>query len=110
MANTKTIETRADGSEKTNCRCRNLDLEQLVYLVPVAAWFRSCMDTGAQIRDFRERRSLTQDQLADLLESHRTVVSRWETGFRRPDRRSLVKLAKLMGCTIDDLLMEEVTE
>lgn len=92
------------------CDHRNLHLEQLVYLAVVAAWFRSHMDTGAQIREFRENKSLTQDQMAEHLNTSRTVISRWETGFRRPDRRSLIKLAKLMGCTIDDLLEEEVTE
>ncbi|MCF2130596.1 helix-turn-helix domain-containing protein [Strepomyces sp. STD 3.1] len=42
--------------------------------------------------------------MADKLNTCRTVISRWETGFRVPDRRSLVKLAGLMQCTVDDLL------
>ncbi|GHU37342.1 hypothetical protein FACS1894105_09290 [Clostridia bacterium] len=56
------------------------------------------------IRKKRELINITQQQLADMLESDRTTVSKWENGKSFPDITTFVKLSKYFNCTVDDLL------
>lgn len=49
--------------------------------------------TGDMIKRLRERRSLTQQQLADALHVSDKAVSRWETGRGFPDITLLPSLA-----------------
>lgn len=35
---------------------------------------------GKQIREFREKRGYSQDELADIMEVHRSTISKVETG------------------------------
>jgi len=46
----------------------------------------------------------TQDEAAARLGVHRVVVAQWESGKTKPRAENLVKLSKLYGCTIEDLL------
>jgi len=55
------------------------------------------------IRKKREAKGLTQDQLADALGVDQTAVSQWERGVTLPRADKLPELAKLLGCTIDEL-------
>lgn len=56
------------------------------------------------IRVYREKRGLTQAELAFILEVSRTAVVKWETGVANPKVDNLVKLAKVLRCSVDDLL------
>lgn len=56
------------------------------------------------LRKFRVARGLTQDELARLLGVNRTTVTQWETGTNHPRATMLVKLAKILRCSVDDLL------
>ena len=58
------------------------------------------------IRDFRLKAGLTQVELAKKLNVDQAAVSRWESGETRPLRKIHKKLAKVLGCTVDDLMME----
>lgn len=56
--------------------------------------------------NLKERRAsagLTQDAVASALNIQRTTVSMWESGKSSPTADRLPALAKLYGCTIDDL-------
>lgn len=55
------------------------------------------------IREKRIEKGLTQDELAAALNIRRTTISMWETGNSMPRGEVLIKLAKVLGCTIDDL-------
>jgi transcriptional regulator with XRE-family HTH domain len=44
--------------------------------------------SGAQIKDARERRHLTQQQLADVLGVDRKTVDNWENGRTSPRNRT----------------------
>lgn len=55
----------------------------------------------------RERASLTQQELADVLKIDRSAISKWETGEFLPRTDKLPAIAKALGCTIDELLKVE---
>lgn len=58
-----------------------------------------------QLRFYRERAHMTQQQLADALGVARTTVTMWETSPAMPPARMLVKLAQVLGVTVDELLV-----
>lgn len=57
-----------------------------------------------RIREFRERRDLSQDEVAKVLGVNRTAVVKWETGANKPRLDKIVDLAKLLRCSVDDLV------
>ena len=60
-----------------------------------------------KIRNLRELAKLTQEQLSEALGVSRSAVAMWETGCAKPSADKLPKLAKLLGCTIDELYAED---
>lgn len=59
---------------------------------------------GRFLKELRNEKGLTQEQLAEkLLVSGRTV-SRWETGTNMPDISLLVELAELYGVSIPEII------
>jgi len=57
-----------------------------------------------KILQFRKRAGFTQRQLADLVEVDQAAVSNWELGKSEPQKKTLPKIAKALGCTVDELL------
>lgn len=57
------------------------------------------------IREWREHRKLTQDQLAERLETSKTSISRIETGKQPYTQDTLDRLAWALRCSPADLLM-----
>lgn len=51
-------------------------------------------------------RNLTQEEVAKALDVARATVAMWESGKSKPRADTLLKLAKLYQCTVDDLLSE----
>lgn len=68
------------------------------------------MTTGEKIAILRKKNDLTQEQLAEVLKVSRQSVSRWEMDVAFPETEKLIKLAKLLDCSIDFLLSEENVE
>ena len=56
------------------------------------------------IKKLREKKKLTQEDLAVMLGMKRSAISKWETGEALPRAETLKRLAKILGCTIDELL------
>lgn len=56
----------------------------------------------------RKSHHYTQDDLAKRLDLSRQAVSKWETGTTIPDVEILLKLSKLYGITINDLLEPDI--
>lgn len=52
----------------------------------------------------REKANLTQAQVAEALSIGQSTVSMWESGENLPRADKLPQLAKLLCCTVDDLL------
>lgn len=57
-----------------------------------------------QIRIYRVKHKMTQNELAKRIGSYAGTVSRWETGVTVPPVGMLSKMADLFGCTIEDLI------
>ena len=62
------------------------------------------MQTGQKIAKLRIQAGLSQAQLADALFVSRELVSKWETGSNRPDRKMLEALAKLFSVPLNELI------
>ena len=58
------------------------------------------------IRFYREKAGLRQEDLAKKLDVDQTAVSNWELGKSKPLRKYHKKLAKILGCTVEELLAE----
>lgn len=56
------------------------------------------------IKKAREKAGLTQQELADRLGIGQSAVAMWETQGFLPRTDKLPTLAKILGCTIDELL------
>lgn len=59
---------------------------------------------GEQIRRYREKLGLKQQDVANALQVSPQAVSKWERGDNAPDVSLLVPLSKLLGITTDALL------
>lgn len=59
------------------------------------------------IKEAREKAGLTQQDLANELGVGQSTVAMWETQKSLPRTDKLPALAKILGCTIDELLKKE---
>ena len=57
----------------------------------------------------RQQRNMTQEQLAMLLGVSRQSVAKWESGQSTPEVDKLLKMSELFGCTIDELVSEDMS-
>lgn len=55
------------------------------------------MNIAKAIRDLRISQNISQENLAAKLFVSRNLVSKWETGVRRPDWRMIEKIAECFG-------------
>ncbi len=60
--------------------------------------------TGTTIKNLREKRGLTQAQLAELLSVSDKAVSKWETGAGYPDITLLEPIAEALRVSVAELL------
>ena len=57
-----------------------------------------------KIAQYRIKNGLTQQQLADVMNVSQNEISRWEIGTRTPSAVTLLKISKILKCTIEDLI------
>lgn len=57
-----------------------------------------------KLRECRERKGLSQKQVALEIGVKPPTVSQWESGIKIPSRENIVKLANLFDVTVDYLL------
>lgn len=62
------------------------------------------MNIGDVIKCRRQKRNLTQAELADLLNITPQAVSRWEMGISYPDIAMLPKISEVLWVTADEML------
>jgi transcriptional regulator with XRE-family HTH domain len=58
------------------------------------------------IAEWREKLNLTQEQLAERIETTKATISRWENNERDPPLKALGALAEAMGIEIEQLFMD----
>lgn len=68
------------------------------------------MTTGEKISALRKKKGLTQEQLAEILNVSRQSVSRWEMDIAFPETEKLIKLSRILNCSIDFLLNNDLQE
>lgn len=66
--------------------------------------FDSCK-AGKQIALLRRSRGITQEELAQRLSVSPQAVSKWENGHTMPEVSILAELSKILGVTIDEILL-----
>ena len=59
---------------------------------------------GEKIREYRQKRGMTQDALAAELHVSSQAVSKWENGQTMPDINLLLPLSHLLGIGVNELL------
>lgn len=62
---------------------------------------------GLFLKKLRKEKSMTQEQLAEILGVTNRSISRWENGFSMPDFDLVIELAEYYGVSIDELLEGE---
>ena len=65
------------------------------------------MQTGRIIARLRTEAGLTQNQLADSLFVSRDLVSKWETGKRLPDYKTILSIADFFSVDPDELIRKD---
>lgn len=60
-----------------------------------------------KLKEMRIKANLLQQDVAQALEIDRSTVAKWETGESLPRADKLKDIARLYGCTVDELLTEE---
>ena len=62
------------------------------------------------MRAMREKKDMSQQAVALEIGVDRSTVAKWESGKSRPRAELLPKLAKLFGCSIEELLVPDGPE
>ena len=66
--------------------------------------------TGAVIKELREKKGMTQAELAEKLFVSDKAVSKWESGKGYPDITLLEPIAKVFGISVTELLAGKAVE
>jgi len=68
------------------------------------------MDINGQIKRYRTKMKLSQDELAEKVYVTRQTVSNWENGHSYPDIHSLLLLSGVFGISLDILIKGDLEE
>ena len=58
------------------------------------------------LKKLRQAKGFTQKELAEKVGIRWQVLSSYEQGFRRPDLVTLYNLSVVLGCSMDDLVID----
>jgi len=62
------------------------------------------MSLGENIQFYRNKASITQEQLAERLDVSRQSVSKWESNTTYPEMEKLLQMCTMFSCSLDTLL------
>ena len=62
------------------------------------------MNLQENIRFYRNSMDLTQEQLANMLNGKKSLVSNYENGYSTPNIETLIKLADIFQISLDELV------
>ena len=65
------------------------------------------MTLGEIIKNYRQKAGLSQEQLAEKINVSRQAITKWENDSGIPDIDNLISLSKVMGLSLDELVMGE---
>lgn len=59
-----------------------------------------------KIREYRKKAGLSQKELSDILNINHSTISKWETNKAFPRLEVILRLCKILKCSLDDLTKE----
>ncbi len=62
------------------------------------------------LKIFRKRKGLTQENVAEALNVVRQTISKWEKGISVPDADMLIKLAEILDVSVSELIGSDVAD
>ncbi len=68
------------------------------------------MEIGNRIKKYRERKGLSQEELADKVYVSRQTVSNWENNKSYPDINSLKLLTSIFNVSLDEFIKGDIEE
>ncbi len=68
------------------------------------------MTLGQNIRHYRQEARLSQEKLAELMDISRQAVTKWEGDLSAPSTENLIRLAEILGTTVETLIGREAPE
>jgi len=69
-------------------------------------WFAP-MSFSKRLTKVRKEKGFTQNQLSELTGINISQIHRWETGISRPILEGVIKLAKALHVSIDELVFDD---
>ena len=57
-----------------------------------------------KLKEIREKKNMTQEDLANAVGVTQGAISQWENGFSKPGFDNIKKLAAALECTLDELI------
>lgn len=66
---------------------------------------RILRDMGKRIAAYRKRKGWSQTDLGMRVDRRQETISRWETGTTEPALLEIVALARVLGTTLDELIL-----
>lgn len=63
-------------------------------------------DIGSRIKRERNKKGLTQDQLAALMGVKRQTISSWEVGRTEPDLAETIDLCDILECSLTEFVSD----
>ena len=70
----------------------------------------SLVKFGDNLKVFRKRKNMSQEDLADRVNVSRQSVSKWETGDAYPEMNNILELCKIFNCKINDLVHADMSD
>lgn len=62
------------------------------------------------LKIFRKRKGLTQENVAEALNIVRQTISKWEKGISVPDADMLIRLAEVLDVSVSELIGSDVAD
>lgn len=62
------------------------------------------------LKIFRKRKGLTQENVAEALNVVRQTISKWEKGISVPDADMLIRLAEVLDVSVSELIGSDVAD
>lgn len=62
------------------------------------------------LKIFRERKGLTQENVAEALNVVRQTISKWEKGISDPDADMLIRLAEILDVSVNELIGSDIAD
>lgn len=56
-----------------------------------------------KIKDFRKKKRLSQNDIAQLMNIKQNTFSQWETDIRKPNVIQAIKMAEILETTVESL-------